>query len=169
MKKKIIVLFSILIVLGGIISFFWFKKEKLPKVERTDFLGAIISFFWFKKFPKVERTELQLAHPELKIEDLVIGKGERAEKGKKLTVHYIGKLEDGTIFDSTYDKGRTFSFVLGQGRVIQGWEIGIEGMREGGKRKLTIPPHLGYGESGVRGMIPPNSTIIFEIELIDVE
>lgn len=117
----------------------------------------------------IGKTEDQLKHPELKIKDLIKGKGKKAEKGKKITVHYIGKLEDGKVFDNTYEKERPFSFVLGKGRVIKGWEIGIEGMREGGKRKLIIPPHLGYGESGVRGLIPPNSTIIFEIELIKVE
>lgn len=136
------------------------------------FFGTVIYFSFInkkEKSNKTERTELQLAHPELKIEDLVVGTGQRAEEGKKLTVHYIGKLQDGTVFDSTYDKDRTFSFVLGEGKVIQGWEIGIEGMREGGKRRLTIPPQLGYGESGVRGMIPPNSIIIFEIELLKVD
>lgn len=149
-KKIILILFLVLIFLGLIIFLYLIKKESSVKI-------------------KIERTPEQLAHPELKIEDLVLGSGKKAEKGKKLTVHYIGKLEDGTVFDSTYDKERTFSFVLGEGRVIQGWEIGIEGMKEGGKRRLTIPASLGYGESGVRGMIPPHSTIIFEIELISVE
>lgn len=152
-KNKIIlilILVFILAILIAGISFFFIKKEKISK-------------------PKIERTELQLAHPELKIEDLIIGTGQKAEKGKKLTVHYTGKLEDGKVFDSTYNKNRPFSFVLGQGKVIPGWEIGIEGMKEGGKRKLTIPSQLGYGESGVRGMIPPNATIVFEIELIKVE
>lgn len=151
MRKIILILIFIGILIFLLVGFYFLltKKFKFSKIE--------------------ERTPEQLAHPELKIEDSIIGKGERAEKGKKLTVHYVGKLENGTVFDSTYDKGRTFSFVLGQGKVIPGWEIGIEGMREGGKRRLTIPPQLGYGESGVRGMIPSNSTIIFEIELIDVE
>lgn len=132
------------------------------------FLIILGTFFLAKKgkFPGIKKGEIP---SELKIKDLAKGKGKKAEKGKKLTVHYIGKLEDGKIFDNTYDKGRPFSFVLGKGNVIKGWEIGIEGMREGGKRRLTIPPHLGYGESGVRGLIPPNSTIIFEIELIKVE
>lgn len=130
------------------------------------FLG---SFFVLKQKQRPKRTPEQLSHPELKIEDLVLGKGKVAEKGKKITVHYVGKFLDGKVFDSSYEKKRPFSFVLGKGRVIKGWEIGIEGMREGGKRRLTIPPQLAYGESGVRGIVPPNSTLIFEIELISVE
>lgn len=149
------------------------KKKTLFFIFLFGLFVLASFFFFFTKNSKLqnneEKTPEQLAHPELKIEDLVVGKGRKAEKGKKLTVHYIGKLEDGTVFDSTYEKGRTFSFVLGQKKVIMGWEIGIEGMREGGKRKLIIPPKLGYGESGVRGMIPPNATTVFEIELIKVE
>lgn len=137
----------------------------------VSFLLILSIFFLIQKGKifGIGKTEDQLKYPELKIKDLIKGKGKKAEKGKKLTVHYIGKLEDGKVFDNTYEKGRPFSFVLGKGKVIKGWEIGIEGMREGGKRRLIIPPHLGYGESGVRGLIPPNSTIIFEIELIKVE
>ena len=116
----------------------------------------------------VERTERQLAHPELLIEDIEPGEGESVKSGDTVVVHYVGMLEDGSVFDSSYDRGRTFSFTVGKGRVISGWEIGIENMQEGGKRRLTIPPELGYGESGVRGMIPPNATIIFEIEVVEI-
>ena len=116
----------------------------------------------------VERTERQLAHPELLIEDIEPGEGENVKSGDTVVVHYVGILADGSVFDSSYDRGRTFSFTVGKGRVISGWEIGIENMQEGGKRRLTIPPELGYGESGVRGMIPPNATIIFEIEVVEI-
>ena len=109
-----------------------------------------------------------MAHPELLIEDIEPGEGENVKSGDTVVVHYVGILADGSVFDSSYDKGRTFSFTVGKGRVISGWEIGIENMREGGKRRLTIPPELGYGESGVRGMIPPNATIIFEIEVVEI-
>lgn len=118
---------------------------------------------------KIERSELQLAHPELLIEDIEPGIGAGVKIGDKVTVHYKGELEDGSVFDSSYDKGRPFTFTVGQRRVIPGWEIGIEGMKKEGKRRLVIPPELGYGESGVRGMIPANAVIIFEIELIDIE
>jgi peptidylprolyl isomerase len=100
--------------------------------------------------------------------DLVEGSGAAAEDGKKLTVHYTGTLQDGTKFDSTVDRG-PFSFVLGSGLVIAGWDQGIKGMKVGGKRKLIIPPHLAYGSRSVGGVIPPNSTLVFEIELLKVE
>ncbi len=117
---------------------------------------------------RAERTELQLSHPELLIKDVKIGHGKEVEPGDKVTVHYVGMLEDGEIFDNSYDRDREFSFVVGKGRVIPGWEIGIEKMKEGGRRILNIPAELAYGESGVRGMIPANANIIFEIELIEV-
>ncbi|OGM16063.1 peptidylprolyl isomerase [Candidatus Woesebacteria bacterium RBG_19FT_COMBO_42_9] len=106
---------------------------------------------------------------ELKIEDLTVGTGDEAVAGKKVTVNYAGTLEDGTKFDSSYDRGAPFSFNLGAGEVIQGWDNGVAGMKVGGKRKLTIPSFLGYGERGAGDAIPPNSTLIFEIELLKVE
>ncbi len=104
----------------------------------------------------------------LKIEDLVVGKGETAVSGKTITVNYVGTLTNGTKFDSSYDREAPFSFTLGEGRVIQGWERGVEGMKVGGKRKLVIPPGLGYGNQPM-GRIPANSTLVFEIELLKVE
>jgi peptidylprolyl isomerase len=100
---------------------------------------------------------------ELIIEDLVIGDGKTAVKGALITTHYRGCLEDGTQFDSSYDKGRPFECVIGTGRVIKGWDQGIVGMRVGGKRKLFVPAHLAYGERQVGPIIKPN-----EIELLDV-
>lgn len=105
----------------------------------------------------------------LQIMDEVVGTGAVAEPGKKLTVHYTGMLTNGKVFDSSRLPGRTpFEFVLGAGTVIAGWEEGLKGMRVGGKRRLEIPPHLGYG-SMQAGDIPPNSALIFEIELLSVE
>ena len=101
------------------------------------------------------------------IEDIVVGSGEEAVSGKVVTAHYTGTLTNGTKFDSSLDRGQPFRFILGAGQVIKGWERGILGMKVGGKRKLTIPPELGYGERGI-GAIPPNSTLIFEIELLGV-
>lgn len=106
---------------------------------------------------------------ELKIEDERPGTGQEAVVGKSVTVNYLGTLTDGTKFDSSYDRGEPFSFNLGAGDVIQGWDQGLVGMKVGGKRKLTIPSSLGYGERGAPGVIPPNATLIFEVELLKVE
>lgn len=106
---------------------------------------------------------------ELIIEDLTIGQGKLAEKGKEITVHYTGWLPDGTQFDSSIDRKQPLTITLGVGMVIQGWDEGFSGMREGGKRKLTIPPEMGYGSRGIGGIIPPNSPLIFEVELLKVE
>ncbi len=105
---------------------------------------------------------------ELKIEDLAVGSGAEATKGKMVSVHYVGTLEDGKKFDSSRDRGEPFSFKLGAGMVIQGWDQGVAGMKVGGKRKLTIPSHLGYGDRGYPGVIPPRATLIFEVELLGV-
>lgn len=106
---------------------------------------------------------------ELKIEDIVVGTGIEAVSDKKVTVNYLGTLTDGTKFDSSYDRGVPFSFNLGAGEVIKGWDQGVAGMRVGGKRKLTIPSSLGYGATGAGGVIPPNAILIFEVELLKVE
>ena len=100
--------------------------------------------------------------------DLVTGDGREAHVGETAIVHYTGWLEDGTKFDSSVDRGDPFSFRLGAGRVIKGWDEGVVGMRIGTKRKLIIPPHLGYGSRGAGPIIPPNATLIFEVELLDL-
>ena len=105
---------------------------------------------------------------ELKIEDLRLGTGAEAVNGKTVTVNYSGTLTNGTKFDSSYDRGTPFSFTLGAGEVIKGWDLGVAGMKVGGKRKLTIPSDLGYGSRGAGADIPPNATLIFEVELLEV-
>ena len=102
------------------------------------------------------------------IEDITTGQGKEAEKGKEITVHYTGWLQDGTKFDSSLDRRQPLTIVLGAGQVIQGWDEGFGGMKEGGKRKLTIPPEMGYGARGAGGVIPPNATLVFEVELLKV-
>jgi FKBP-type peptidyl-prolyl cis-trans isomerase len=103
----------------------------------------------------------------LKYVDLVVGTGPEAEAGKTVVVHYKGWLTDGTPFDSSVDRG-PFSFALGAGRVIKGWDEGVAGMKVGGKRKLVIPPQLGYGARGAGSVIPPNAELIFEVELLKI-
>ncbi len=102
------------------------------------------------------------------IQDVVVGKGQEAKAGDVVSVHYVGTLTDGKEFDQSRKRGQPFNFPLGQGRVIKGWDQGVAGMKVGGKRKLTIPPSLGYGDRGA-GSIPPNSTLLFEVELLEIK
>jgi FKBP-type peptidyl-prolyl cis-trans isomerase FkpA len=111
----------------------------------------------------------------LQIEDTVVGTGAEARAGQRVRVHYTGWLHDpaaanarGRKFDSSKDRGQPFSFGLGQGEVIRGWDEGVQGMKVGGTRVLTIPPDLGYGARGAGGVIPPNATLVFEVELLGV-
>ena len=101
-------------------------------------------------------------------EDLVVGTGATAASGQKVTVHYTVWLTNGTKFDSSKDRRDPFVFSLGKGQVIKGWDQGVQGMKVGGKRKLTIPPEMGYGARGAGGVIPPNATLVFEVELLGV-
>lgn len=105
---------------------------------------------------------------ELKIEDLLEGDGKAVVKGALITTQYNGWLEDGTLFDSSYQKGRPFQCVIGTGRVIKGWDQGLIGMKVGGKRKLHVPAHLAYGDRQVGAHITPGSNLVFEIELLEV-
>ena len=105
---------------------------------------------------------------ELQIEELVEGNGRQAMKGDTVAVHYNGWLVDGTKFDSSYDRGEPLEYTCGIGMVIEGWDLGVVGMREGQRRRLTIPSKLAYGSRGVGGVIPPNATLVFEVELIKV-
>jgi len=101
-------------------------------------------------------------------EALVVGKGAGAESGNDVVVHYVGWLTDGRQFDSSRARRDPLDFALGAGDVIKGWDQGIEGMKQGGKRKLTIPPALAYGEHGCGGVIPPHATLVFEVELLEI-
>lgn len=106
---------------------------------------------------------------DLQIEDLTVGTGAEATAGKTVDVHYVGvSWSTKKQFDASWDRGGTFSFLLGQGRVIKGWDQGVAGMKVGGERTLTIPPALGYGAQGAGGVIPPNATLVFDVELLNV-
>ena len=103
---------------------------------------------------------------ELVIEDIRVGNGAEATAGQTVSVHYTGTLTDGKKFDSSHDRGQPFKFKLGGGQVIKGWDQGVAGMKIGGLRKLTIPPHLGYGAQGAGGVIKPNETLVFVVDLL---
>lgn len=105
----------------------------------------------------------------LKYEDLVEGDGDVAAAGQQVSVHYTGWLTDGSKFDSSKDRNMPFDFPLGAGHVIRGWDEGVQGMKIGGTRKLTIPSQLGYGAAGAGGVIPPNATLVFEVELLAIK
>jgi len=114
------------------------------------------------------KTESETITGQIGIADLKVGEGSVAENGDVLTVHYVGTFEDGSVFDSSLERGAPFDFQLGARQVILGWDLGLLGMKVGGKRRLEIPPEIAYGEAGRPG-IPPNSTLIFEVELLAIQ
>lgn len=141
-------------------------------------LGLLVgSFFIFhlgdgysskQKTETVKTMQDNTKIDNLKIEDIKVGEGKEVKSGDTVVINYIGTLTDGKKFDSSYDHGQPFETQIGVGHVIKGWDLGVVGMKVGGKRRLTIPPDLGYGQQAV-GPIPANSTLIFEVELVDVK
>jgi len=168
MSKKYIyvIIFFVILVAIGVAIIFASKNKSQNQPLATDTPAATIQ-------NTTEPIATGSATPimntdKLIIQDEVVGTGAEAVAGKSVTVNYVGTLIDGTKFDSSYDRGTPFTFNLGAGEVIPGWDQGVNGMKVGGKRKLTIPASLGYGAQAV-GSIPANSTLIFEVELLKVE
>jgi len=150
-NKTILIVVLVLIIGGGLIYYFGSRpKEALKETKK-------------------EQKNLITEQPGLKIETLQEGTGKQIQNGETAVVHYTGKLEDGTVFDSSLTKGTPFSFVLGAGQVIKGWDLGVLGMKVGEKRKLTIASDLAYGDAGAGGVIPPKATLIFEVELLEIK
>ena len=152
MKKNILIIIILIALIPGF--YFLARDSQEDKIQEESETKEMVS----------DSSEEQ----ELQIEVLKQGTGEEVKNGDNIPVHYTGVLEDGTKFDSSLDRGKPFVFTLGIGQVIKGWDEGTIGMKIGEKRKLTVPPELGYGDRGVGNIIQPNATLIFEIELVSV-
>ena len=141
----------------------------MTSILRASFMALVALTFSLGVGGSMAEGNQEVTTPSgLKYVDQVVGTGDAAVAGKTVSVHYTGWLENGKKFDSSVDRGQPFSFPLGAGRVIKGWDEGVQGMKIGGKRKLTIPSNLGYGPQGAGGVIPPNATLIFDVELLGV-
>jgi FKBP-type peptidyl-prolyl cis-trans isomerase len=146
------------------------KEEKMPRVLFVLFVLTVLVAGCGQPAPQSGSANQEVTLPSgLKYTDLVVGTGAQPKPGQTVIVHYTGWLTDGKKFDSSKDRNQPFSIVLGAGQVIKGWDEGLSTMKVGGKRRLTIPPELAYGARSVGGVIPPNATLVFEVELLDVK
>ena len=143
--------------------------KRLMKMVTGALMMAIIAAPAFAAKDEVKAGKTVTTASGLKYVDQVVGKGASPVAGKQVTVHYTGRLENGKKFDSSMDRKQPFKFTIGVGQVIQGWDEGVMTMKVGGKRKLIIPSKLGYGAAGAGGVIPPNATLLFDVELLDVQ
>ncbi len=162
---------AIVIIFIGLVVGFWVKKapqeeQVVPVVEEPKVEETVQKPEEPKKEEKINKIKTIQG---MKIETTKEGTGAEITNGKTAVVHYTGKLTDGKVFDSSVSRGTPFEFPLGAGMVIKGWELGVLGMKVGEKRILTIPAELGYGERGAGGVIPPNATLIFEVELLGIK
>ncbi|MBI4137959.1 MAG: FKBP-type peptidyl-prolyl cis-trans isomerase [Candidatus Sungbacteria bacterium] len=168
--KYVVVFVGVVVLLSGVLYFFLAGEDGEERVRSSANEPQDISLSRTENEKEDGLVPVKQLRDStgLVIEDVKTGGGREAKTGDTVSVHYVGTLADGKKFDSSRDRGEPFSFTIGQGFVIQGWEQGIPGMRVGGMRKLVIPPDLAYGERAV-GTIPPNSTLFFEVELLDVQ
>lgn len=176
--RSLISAFVVLIIIGGglyIASIVFDDKNEIEGInmnkddKKLIFPGEEGSQQVTQQQPQQQSQQPQEFGDELRAEIVKQCEGQEAKKGDKVTVHYVGVLEDGTKFDSSVDRGQPFQFTLGAGQVIQGWDLGVVGMKIGEVRRLYIPSAYGYGEQGAGGSIPPNANLIFEVELLGLE
>jgi len=153
--KKII---TVILIIGAIVGLYMLLSKN-PNQNQSDNKNQLL----------ITPTPNKPMTTELKIEDTQVGTGREVKSGDIVSMHYKGTLEDGTKFDSSYDRGQPFETKIGVGQVIEGWDKGVPGMKIGGKRKLTIPYQMAYGENGIPGVIPAKATLIFEVELVSIK
>lgn len=164
-------MYLIIIALVGVTAWFFIQKSRnASKVEEGGLAGLVASQEPTPSSTPDNKGNNWTKLPSgLQIQDVSVGYGKEAREGDVISAHYSGTLANGTKFDNSYDRGEPFSFILGSGMVIKGWDLGIVGMKVGGKRKLIIPAELGYGDRGAGGIIPPGATLYFDVELIAAE
>lgn len=162
MSKSFLIILVLCLFALGIFIYFVFGFNQKPSDINTHSQSTLPS-------PTTQTNPTTQTIPsDLKIEDITVGTGPEVKNGDTVVINYTGTLTDGTKFDSSYDRNEPFETQIGVGRVIKGWDLGVVGMKVGGKRRLTIPPTLGYGDQAA-GTIPPNSTLIFEVELVGIK
>lgn len=167
-KKPIIIFIGIGLIILAILIAIIVNTSNNPATKTLDSATSASDQDSGKINSTTQSENMATTSAQLKIEDLKLGEGKEVKTGDNITIHYKGTLENGQKFDSSYDRGQPFQTKIGVGQVIKGWDQGVVGMKVGGKRRLIIPPDLGYGPMGYPPVIPPNATLIFEVELVDI-
>lgn len=181
MNNKSLAIIGVLVIMMVALGIYFYSKKSSPQMTDTTIkqtepastASQATPSEAVSTTPGVTETPTETSVPTifpngLIIEDLKVGQGNEVKSGDTISIHYLGTLTNGTKFDSSYDRGQPFQTQIGVGQVIKGWDLGVVGMKPGGKRRLTIPPDLAYGERGAGGVIPPKATLIFEVELVNI-